>query len=323
VSERRRRHELVDPLFRTFQEEIVAMLVRHEGTSERFCDDRWTYPSGGGGRGRILDEGRILERAAVNFSHVQGESLPPAATRRRPRLAGSPFRALGVSVIVHPRNPYAPTSHCNVRYLEVTPQDGPEVFWFGGGFDLTPYYGFEEDCRLWHEAAFDACAPYGDAALYRRYKAWCDRYFYLPHRREPRGIGGLFFDDCMLGTFERTLGFVAAVARAYTRAYDTILARRLPVPWGPRERSFQLYRRGRYVEFNLLYDRGTRFGLESGGRTESILASLPPLARWVYDASPDEGAEADLREHYLCARDWLGLGVGDPGAEPEEDSPVP
>jgi coproporphyrinogen III oxidase len=307
------RHERVDPLFRAFQEEAVAMLTRHEGAGEGFRDDSWNYPNGGGGRGRVLDEGRVLERAAVNFSHIEGTSLPAAATRRRPQLAGAPFRALGVSIIVHPRNPYAPTSHCNVRYLEVLSAKGEEVFWFGGGFDLTPCYGFEEDCRLWHEAALEACRPYGGVALYRRYKAWCDRYFYLPHRREPRGVGGLFFDDCVLGTFERTLDFTAAVARAYLRAYDAILARRLAFPWGPRERTFQLYRRGRYVEFNLLYDRGTRFGLESGGRTESILASLPPLARWAYAASPDDAAEATLRERYLCARDWLGL--GDEGTE--------
>ncbi len=318
-----RHHERVDPLFRALQEEVVAMLARHEGTEEGFRDDRWEHPGGGGGRGRVLDEGRILERAAVNFSHIEGALLPAAATRRRPHLAGAPFRALGLSVIVHPRNPYAPTSHCNVRFLETTSKEEPETLWFGGGFDLTPCYGFEEDCRLWHEAALDACRPYGGLELYRRYKDWCDRYFYLPHRREPRGVGGLFFDDCMLGTFERTLDFVTAVARAYIRAYDAILARRLPFPWGPRERAFQLYRRGRYVEFNLLHDRGTRFGLESGGRTESILASLPPLARWVYAPPAEEHAEADLLGRYLRPRDWLGLGGEGSDPDSDEGGPVP
>ena len=310
------RHERVDPLFREFQEEVVAMLARHEGSIERFRDDRWEYKAGGGGQSRVLDGGNSLERAAVHFSHITGASLPSAATQHRPRLAGAPFRALGVSVIVHPRNPYAPTSHCNVRYLEVAPEEGSEVCWFGGGFDLTPFYGFQEDCRLWHQEACDACLPFGGIELYRRYKDWCDRYFYLAHRGEPRGIGGLFFDDCVLGTFECTFEFVAAVARCYLRAYDAILTRRLPLVWGPRERAFQLYRRGRYVEFNLLYDRGTRFGLESGGRTESILASLPPLARWTYDSCPDERAEKNLKEQYLQVQDWLVSGGGQSGTPP-------
>ncbi|MBC2594106.1 oxygen-dependent coproporphyrinogen oxidase [Ruficoccus amylovorans] len=283
----------------------VCHALEQEDGSARFRADAWTRDEGGGGESRVLADGPVLEKAGVNFSDVRGKGLPPSATERRPALAGKPFRAMGVSVVVHPRNPYAPTSHMNVRFLSAGAPGEEPIWWFGGGFDLTPYYGFIEDARHWHACARDACVPFGDGG-YDEFKEWCDRYFYLPHRRETRGIGGLFFDDFNAGGFEQAFGFAQAVGEAYLSAYIPILARRKHMPATERERTWQLIRRGRYAEFNLVYDRGTHFGLQSGGRTESILMSLPPLARWEYDHHPAPGSpEADLLEHFLKPRDWL------------------
>jgi coproporphyrinogen III oxidase len=287
------------------QETICAALEEEEGDG-RFVEDAWERPEGGGGRTRVLEEGAVIEKAGVNFSHVSGDELPAAASARRPELAGRSFEALGVSLIVHPRNPYVPTTHANLRFF-FAPQEGAEpIWWFGGGFDLTPYYGFEEDAVHWHRTARTACAPFGED-LYPRFKEWCDRYFFLKHRNEPRGIGGLFFDDFDEGGFEHSFALVRNVGDHYLKAYLPIVGRRKHIPYGEHERWFQLYRRGRYVEFNLVYDRGTRFGLESGGRIESILVSLPPLVRWQYDWEPEPGSqEARLYEVFLRPRDWAG-----------------
>ncbi len=286
------------------QDRISARLEQEDGGA-RFLQDEWERPEGGGGRTRVLADGAVIEKGGVNFSHVFGAQLPPSATESRPELAGRRFQAMGVSLVIHPRNPYAPTSHANVRMF-VAEKDGEEpVWWFGGGYDLTPYYGYEEDCVAWHRVARDACAPFGDD-LYPRFKQWCDDYFYLPHRNEPRGVGGLFFDDFNEGSFEHCFGFLRAVGDSYIEAYQPILTRRKDTPYGERERQFQLYRRGRYVEFNLVYDRGTIFGLQSNGRTESILMSLPPLVRWEYDYRPEPGTpEAALTRDFLIGRDWL------------------
>ena len=239
-----------------------------------FLEDEWQRGQGGGGRSRVLEDGPVLEKAGINFSHVHGDGLPPTASARRPELAGRSFEAMGVSLVVHPRNPYVPTSHMNVRAFVATRDDAAPVWWFGGGFDLTPYYGYAEDCVHWHRVAASACKPFG-ADVYERFKGWCDRYFFLPHRDESRGIGGLFFDDLQEWGFENCFAFARAVGAAYESAYLPILRRRMDTVYGAREREFQLMRRGRYVEFNLLHDRGTLFGLQSGGRTESILMSLP------------------------------------------------
>jgi coproporphyrinogen III oxidase len=272
---------------------------------ERFRRDAWQRPEGGGGESRVLTEGSVFERAGVSFSHVQGAQLPPSASNQRPEIAGAPFQAMGLSLVFHPRNPYAPTTHCNVRFFVATPADAPAVWWFGGGFDLTPYYPFDEDVLHWHRTARAACEPFG-ATLYVTYKQWCDRYFYLPHRRETRGVGGLFFDDLSQGGFEHCFALLKSVGDHFLPAYLPIVERRHEQPFGERERHFQLYRRGRYVEFNLLYDRGTLFGLQSGGRTESILMSLPPLVRFEYDWHPAAGTpEARLYE-YLKPRDYIG-----------------
>jgi coproporphyrinogen III oxidase len=271
----------------------------------RFHRDAWERPKGGGGVTRVLADGAVFEQAGVALSEVRGDALPPAATRHRPELAGRAWEALGVSVVVHPRNPHVPTSHLNLRYFAADASDGaPAVWWFGGGFDLTPYYGYREDCVHWHRTARGACAPFG-ADVYPRFKRACDEYFFLKHRDEPRGIGGIFFDDLNAWGFDRTFEFVRRVGGAYLDGYLPIVGRRLGVSWGEREREFQLYRRGRYVEFNLVWDRGTLFGLQSGGRTESILMSMPPRVRWRYDWSPDPGTrEAELYETYLVPRDW-------------------
>jgi coproporphyrinogen III oxidase len=259
----------------------------------------------------VLEGGPVLEKAAVNFSHTVGTRLPPAATERRPELAGGHFEAASVSLIVHPRNPYAPTSHANVRCFAASKEGVEPVWWFGGGFDLTPFYPFDEDVLHWHRTCRELCAPFG-ADRYERFKKWCDEYFFLPHRGEPRGVGGLFYDDLDEGGFARCFAFHRAVGDGYLAAYLPILARRKDTPWGEREREFQLYRRGRYAEFNLIYDRGTRFGLQAGGRTESILASMPPVATWRYDWRPEPGSpEARLYEDFLRPRDWLSeLGDG-------------
>ena len=287
------------------QDEICQGLAEEDGEAN-FIEDVWERSEGGGGRTRVLEEGAVIEKAGVNFSHVSGPELPAAASARRPELAGRSFAALGISLIVHPRNPYAPTSHANLRFF-LAARDGVEpIWWFGGGFDLTPYYGFEEDAVHWHRTARTACEPFGQD-LYPRFKKWCDEYFFLKHRNEPRGIGGLFFDDFDEGGFEHSFGFVRSVGDHYLRAYLPLLSRRKHTPYEERERQFQLYRRGRYVEFNLVYDRGTRFGLESGGRIESILVSLPPLVRWQYDWQPEpDSEEARLYEVFLQSRDWAG-----------------
>ncbi|MCK9502725.1 MAG: oxygen-dependent coproporphyrinogen oxidase [Porticoccaceae bacterium] len=270
-----------------------------------FVEDQWLRDEGGGGRTRVLADGAVFEKGGVNFSHVYGNRLPASATAARPELAGRSFEAMGVSLVIHPCNPYVPTSHANVRFFIAEKPGEEPVWWFGGGYDLTPYYPFEEDCIHWHQVAKAACEPFGKD-IYPRFKQWCDEYFYLKHRNETRGVGGLFFDDVNEQSFEDCFDFMRSVGDSYTEAYVPIVARRMAMPWGERERQFQLYRRGRYVEFNLVFDRGTLFGLQSGGRTESILMSLPPLVRWEYNWQPQPGSpEANLYEHYLKPRDWL------------------
>jgi coproporphyrinogen III oxidase len=287
------------------QDNICAELAEEDGGAG-FITDEWQRPGGGGGRSRVLTEGMVFERGGVNFSHVQGANLPPSASASRPELAGRSFQAMGVSLVIHPRNPHVPTSHANVR-LFVAEKAGEEpVWWFGGGYDLTPYYGNREDCISWHRVAAAACAPFGND-VYPRFKAWCDSYFHLRHRAEPRGVGGLFFDDLNEWDFATCFAFMRAVGDSYIRAYRPIVQRRRQQPFSETERQFQLYRRGRYVEFNLVYDRGTLFGLQSDGRTEAILMSLPPLVRWEYDYRPAPGSrEAELTDYYLRDRDWLG-----------------
>jgi coproporphyrinogen III oxidase len=286
------------------QDRICANLREMDDT-EAFTEDSWTREAGGGGRTRVLREGAVFEQAGVNFSHVHGESLPPSATAARPELSGRSFEALGVSLVIHPRNPHVPTSHANVRFFSAQKQGHDPVWWFGGGYDLTPYYPRTSDVVHWHTVARNTCLPFGEE-VYPRFKKWCDEYFFLKHRNEARGVGGLFFDDLNEWGFERSFDFVRAVGDSYLEAYLPIVRRRRDEPWNDQQRNFQLYRRGRYVEFNLVYDRGTLFGLQSGGRTESILMSLPPLVRWQYDYRPAQGsAEARLGEEFLVPRDWL------------------
>ncbi|MGD2063881.1 MAG: oxygen-dependent coproporphyrinogen oxidase [Nitrospirota bacterium] len=290
--------------FQGLQDRICSVLEDEDGTA-RFREDAWQRDEGGGGRTRVLAQGAVFEQAGVNFSHVAGAALPASATAARPDLAGRSFQATGISLVIHPLNPYVPTSHANLRLFMAEKEGAPPIWWFGGGFDLTPYYGFEEDAVHWHRTARAACAPFGDG-VYPRFKKWCDEYFYLKHRREARGIGGLFFDDLNEWGFARCFAFVRSVGDHYLEAYLPIVQRRKGTEFGGRERDFQLYRRGRYVEFNLVYDRGTLFGLQSGGRTESILMSLPPKVGWRYDYRPDPGTpEAELYERFLPARDWL------------------
>ena len=287
------------------QEGICRELEQEDGGG-RFREDSWERPQGGGGRSRVLSDGTVFEQAGVNFSHVFGEQLPASATAHRPELAGRHWQAMGVSLVIHPHNPYVPTSHANVRFFIAEKAGAEPIWWFGGGFDLTPYYGFEQDAVHWHCTAHDACIPFGED-VYPRFKKWCDEYFFLKHRNEPRGIGGLFFDDLNEWGFEKCFAFLQSVGDHYIKAYRPIVARRKDIAYGERERDFQLYRRGRYVEFNLVYDRGTLFGLQSGGRTESILMSLPPLVKWRYNWQPQPGTpEAELYEVYLKPRDWLG-----------------
>ena len=289
------------------QDRICAALEAEDG-AERFQEDSWERPEGGGGRSRVLTGGAVLEQGGVGFSHVHGPGLPASATAHRPELAGRGFEALGVSLVLHPRNPYAPTTHMNVRFFIAEKAGEEPVWWFGGGFDLTPYYGFEEDAVHWHRTALAACAPFGEE-VYPKYKRWCDEYFFLRHRGEPRGIGGIFFDDLSAGGFERCFALQRSVGDHFLPAYLPILRRRKDTPYGERERDFQLYRRGRYVEFNLVWDRGTLFGLQTGGRTESILMSLPPLVRWRYNWRPEPGSpEARLYEEFLRPRDWADGG---------------
>lgn len=286
------------------QNNICNTLTELDGQGQ-FHEDSWTRPQGGGGLTRVFNEGKVFAKAGVNFSHVSGEQLPPSASSHRPELAGCYFSALGVSLVIHPDNPYVPTSHANVRFFVAEKENTPPVWWFGGGFDLTPYYGFREDCQHWHRTALTACQPFG-SDLYPRFKSWCDQYFYLKHRQEARGIGGLFFDDFNEGGFSHSFGLMQSIGNHFMKAYEPIVKKRMDLPYGPREKAFQLYRRGRYVEFNLIYDRGTLFGLQSGGRTESILMSLPPEVHWKYDWHPQENtAEASLYSDFLPAQDWL------------------
>jgi len=286
------------------QERLCTALAAEDGGC--FREDAWDRPEGGGGRSRVLEHGRLFEKGGVNFSHVFGERLPPSATAARPELVGRSFHAVGVSWVLHPQNPHVPTSHGNVRFFFAEKAGEDPVWWFGGGFDLTPFYPVHEDVVHWHRVAREACAPFGQD-VYPRYKAWCDDYFYLKHRDETRGVGGLFFDDLNEGEFAQCFAFQRAVGDAFLAAYLPIVRRRRGTPWSERERDFQLYRRGRYVEFNLVWDRGTLFGLQSGGRSESILMSMPPLARWEYDWHPaPDSPEARLYADYLRPRDWLG-----------------
>jgi coproporphyrinogen III oxidase len=285
------------------QDRITAAVEKLD--SVKFRRDAWKRPEGGGGESRILSDGAVFERGGVSVSHVFGDKMPSSASNQRPEIAGAPFEAMGLSLVLHPRNPYVPTTHCNVRFLVARPASGAEVWWFGGGFDLTPYYPYDEDVLHWHRCAHDACQPFG-TDVYEKYKAWCDRYFFLPHRNETRGVGGLFFDDLNDGGFGRCFAFQRSVGDHFLPAFLPILERRRDLPYGDRERQFQLYRRGRYVEFNLVYDRGTLFGLQSRGRTESILMSLPPIVRWEYDWHPKPGSpEARLYEDFLRPRDYL------------------
>ncbi len=289
------------------QERITSTISAIDGTD--FVVDRWkkakTEPLQGKGVTQILENGPVFERAGCGFSHVRGPKLPPSATQNRPELNGAPFEALGVSLVFHPANPYVPTVHMNVRMLAATPTGGETVFWFGGGMDLTPYYGFEEDAVHFHTVCRSALAPFG-ADKYPKYKAWCDEYFYLKHRDEPRGIGGIFFDDFSEGGFEGGLALISAVGDSFLDAYLPIVSRRSTMPYTERQRDFQLYRRGRYVEFNLVWDRGTHFGLQSGGRTESILMSMPPMASWAYKRTTRAGSpEDDLYKKFLLRRDWV------------------
>ena len=285
------------------QDRICAAVEIADGHA-RFAQDAWQRPEGGGGRTRVLKDGAVFEQAGVNFSRVEGDRLPPSASAHRPELAGRGWAALGVSLVLHPRNPFVPTTHMNVRYFEAQAASGESAWWFGGGFDLTPYYPFDEDIVHWHRVAHDLCAPFG-ADVYAKYKRWCDEYFFLKHRSETRGVGGLFFDDLSAGGFDSCFDFMQAVGNGFLDAYIPIVDKRKSTPFGEREREFQMYRRGRYVEFNLVYDRGTLFGLQSGGRTESILMSLPPRVRFEYGYSPAQGSvEARLGE-WLRPRDWL------------------
>ncbi len=290
----------------TLQETISAAITHHD-PSATLTEDQWQREGGGGGRSRVYTGGTVFEQAGVNYSHVFGDKLPPSATANRPALAGRNFQAMGVSLVFHPHNPYIPTTHCNLRFFIAEKPGEDPVWWFGGGFDLTPYYANMEDCIHWHQTAKDTCDPYGPNH-YEKYKQWCDDYFYLKHRDEPRGIGGLFFDDYNEQDFNHSFNFMQSVGNGFLKAYEPILDKRKATPYSDRERQFQLYRRGRYVEFNLVFDRGTLFGLQSGGRVESILMSMPPNVRWQYNWSPEPGtAEAELYETYLKKRDWLSL----------------
>ena len=287
----------------SLQERIVSAAEAVDG--QQFLRDSWERPEGGGGISRLIEEGNVLERGGVGFSHVKGSSLPPSAAANRPEVAGHPWEAMGVSLVFHPRNPYAPTVHMNVRFFTTTGDGNQRVWWFGGGMDLTPYYGFEEDAQHFHQTCRNALNPFG-AELHPRFKQWCDDYFYLKHRKEARGVGGVFFDDFNAAGFDQSFAMTQSVGDHFIDAYLPILERRKDIAYGERERDFQAYRRGRYVEFNLVFDRGTLFGLQSGGRTESILMSMPPIVKWRYDWQPEAGSpEAKLYTDFLPHRDWL------------------
>ena len=295
--------EPIKTFFTTLQEDIVCRLAAFDG--QDFQRDAWRRAEGGGGVSRLIEEGNFFERGGVNFSHVTGQSLPASATAARPQLAGRAWEALGVSLVLHPRNPYCPTAHMNVRFFVARKPDEADIWWFGGGMDMTPYYGQIEDVQHFHRTCQAALQPFG-ADVYAQYKANCDDYFFLKHRNEPRGVGGIFFDDLSTGGLERCFALTQAVGHAFIPAYLPVLEKRRDTPYGERERDFQAYRRGRYVEFNLVWDRGTLFGLQSGGRTESILMSLPPVVKWRYDWQPEAGSpEAELYELFLQPRDWL------------------
>jgi coproporphyrinogen III oxidase len=296
--------ELVRKYLANLQLEITQGLQAADGQAE-FRTDDWIRETGGGGRTMVLSGGKVFEQAGVNFSEVTGDNLPASATAHRPELAGREFQAMGVSLVVHPDNPHLPTSHANVRFFIAEKPGGDSIWWFGGGFDLTPYYAYEEDCQHWHRVARQACDPFGPDQ-YAKYKQWCDDYFYLKHRQEARGIGGLFFDDLNLPDFATSFAFMRSVGDNYLPAYIPIVEKRKDIEFNQQEKKFQWYRRGRYVEFNLVYDRGTLFGLQSGGRTESILMSLPPVVNWQYKYQPKAGSrEARLTEYFLQPRDWL------------------
>ncbi|GIU11681.1 oxygen-dependent coproporphyrinogen-III oxidase [Shewanella sp. c952] len=288
------------------QTRICNGLQALDGEAE-FVEDSWKREEGGGGQSRVLTNGAVFEQAGVNFSHVTGASMPASATAHRPELAGRSFEAMGVSLVIHPKNPHIPTTHANVRFFIAQKEGADPVWWFGGGFDLTPYYPYLEDVVSWHQSAKTLCEPFGDEA-YPKYKKWCDEYFWLPHRNETRGVGGLFFDDLNKQGFDKSFDFMQAVGNGFLTAYAPIVERRKDTEYGEHERQFQLYRRGRYVEFNLVYDRGTLFGLQTGGRTESILMSMPPLVRWEYAYTPEAGSpEAALYSDYLKPQEWLSL----------------
>lgn len=296
----------VQQFLKALQDQICQQLEHADGDA-KFVEDAWQRAEGGGGRSRVLTGGKVFEQAGVNYSHVYGAKMPASATAHRPELAGRHFNACGVSLVLHPHNPYLPTTHANVRFFIAEKAGEAPVWWFGGGFDLTPYYPFEEDVIHWHQTAKAAVDPFG-ADYYPTYKKWCDDYFYLKHRDETRGVGGLFFDDLNALGFDNSFALMRAVGEAFTKAYLPIVEKRKDQPYGERERQFQLYRRGRYVEFNLVYDRGTLFGLQSGGRTESILMSMPPLVRWQYSYQPEAGSpEALLYERYLRPQNWLAI----------------
>lgn len=296
--------EVVSNYLQDLQATLCEQLAALDGRGI-FGTDQWQRAEGGGGKARVLSDGQLFESAGVNYSRVSGESLPPSATAQRPQLAGRAFEAMGVSLVLHPHNPYVPTTHANVRFFRATAAGEADIWWFGGGFDLTPYYPFNEDCIHWHRTAKAALTPFGQS-LYPKFKTWCDEYFYIRHRSEARGIGGLFFDDYSEGGFDNAFALMRSVGDHFYPAYAPIAERRRTLEFGEREKSFQQYRRGRYVEFNLVYDRGTLFGLQSGGRTESILMSLPPTVNWRYDWQPEPGSpEAALYSEFLPAKDWL------------------
>ena len=298
--------EQVKAFLLALQDQICQALADVDGGAS-FKEETWERAEGGGGRSRVLTQGTVFEQAGVNFSHVFGDKMPGSATAHRPELAGRGFEAMGVSLVIHPLNPHVPTSHANVRFFIAEKAGEAPVWWFGGGFDLTPFYPVETDVVHWHEVAKQCCDAFG-AEVYPKYKTWCDEYFYLKHRQETRGVGGLFFDDLNEWGFAQSFAFMRSVGESYTKAYVPIVQARKDTSFTEAQRQFQLYRRGRYVEFNLVFDRGTLFGLQSGGRTESILMSMPPLVRWEYGYQPEPGsAEANLYERYLRPQDWLGL----------------
>ena len=298
--------EVVKKYLLALQDSICDGLERADG-SAKFVEDAWQRQEGGGGRTRVIRDGDVIEQGGVNFSHVYGESMPASATAHRPELAGRSFHACGVSLVIHPKNPHIPTSHANVRFFIAEKEGEAPIWWFGGGFDLTPFYPVLEDVKHWHQVASDLCMPFGEQ-VYADHKKWCDEYFYLKHRDETRGVGGLFFDDLNEWGFDKSFAYMQAVGNGYLNAYLPIIEKRKETPFTEQQRQFQLYRRGRYVEFNLVWDRGTLFGLQTGGRTESILMSMPPLARWEYDFNPEPNTlEANLYENYLSPKDWLAI----------------